>query len=84
MITITLAALSAEDKAEVEIGLTEGSWSVAEATAVTGPAGAFNSFGAPDRVKEETFTSFEETESGIKALLSPASVTLLRLKRKEG
>ena len=84
MITITLAALSAEDKAEVEIGLTEGAWSVAEATAVTGPVGAYNSFDAPDMVKEEAFTSFEETPSGIKALLSPASVTLLRLKRKEG
>jgi alpha-N-arabinofuranosidase len=82
MITITLSNACTADAQNIDIELAEGTYEVAEATVVTGEMHAHNRFEAPDVVTEREFTAYEVKENGLSAVLPPASVTMIRLKRQ--
>lgn len=82
MITITLSNACTAEAQNIDIELAEGTYEVAEATVVTGEMHAHNRFEAPDVVTEREFTACEVKENGLSAVLPPASVTMIRLKRQ--
>jgi alpha-N-arabinofuranosidase len=82
VITITLSNACTAEAQNIDIELAEGTYEVAEATVVTGEMHAHNRFEAPDVVTEREFTAYEVKENGLSAVLPPASVTMIRLKRQ--
>ena len=82
-ITVTLTNNSLEAAEAVDIVLMKdgGKYNVSEASYITGKMNAHNTFGDPDAVKEESFTAYEKTESGITVSLPPCSVVSLCLER---
>ena len=81
IMTVTINNLSASEEKTVELSFAEGAYQVAEATVVSGELHAHNTFEAPETVKEEAFTAHRSEAGRIKAVLPPASVTMLRLKK---
>ena len=82
IVTVTLNNLSVEKEQEIEIsfaGRTTVS-EVVEANIVTGQMRDYNTFDAPECVKEEAFTAYEKTEEGITVKVPACSVLELRLK----
>ncbi|MCR5293847.1 MAG: alpha-N-arabinofuranosidase [Lachnospiraceae bacterium] len=82
LITITLGNLSVDESQDIDIELAEGSWQVEKASVVAGEIHAHNRFDAPEEVTEQAFVAYEMKEKGLSAVLAPASVTLIRLKRQ--
>ena len=82
IITVTLNNLSATEEQELKITLASGeAFEVCEAECVSGEMNAHNTFGEPERVKELPFDHYERTENGLRVMLPPCSVTVLRLKK---
>lgn len=79
-VNITINNLSAEEEKELFISFMELKPANVEATVVTGKMETHNTFENPNAVKEESFNAFEITQDGIKAVLPPCSVVLLRVK----
>ncbi len=79
-VNITINNLSATESQELEISFMELCTKNVEASIVSGKTTAHNTFQQPEEVKEERFYAYELTEQGIKAILPPCSVVLLRVK----
>ena len=79
-VNITINNLSVEEEKELFISFMELKPANVEATVVTGKMETHNTFENPNAVKEESFNAFEITQDGIKAVLPPCSVVLLRVK----
>ena len=80
-VTVTLANLSATDSNDLEIVFSSGRYTVESASVVTDEIHAHNTFDAPEVVAEKSFDKYTEKDGKIEVTLSPASVTLLRLKK---
>jgi len=83
VITVTLTNNSLESTEELEIQLTKdgGAYNVCEASYVTGKMNSYNTFEAPEVVKEQEFTAYTKTDAGIKVTLPTCSVVSIRLKK---
>lgn len=79
-VNITINNLSPDEEKELFISFMELKPANVEASIVTGEMAAHNTFDHPNAVKEEAFKAFEITQDGIKAVLPPCSVVLLRVK----
>jgi alpha-N-arabinofuranosidase len=80
-INLSVTNLSATDEAEVETILIETKASKVEAEILTGAWNAYNTFDNPEAVTEKSFDKYTQKDGAINVTLSPASVTLLRLKK---
>ncbi len=80
-VTITLGNLSATDKKSLDVTFTSGSYTVESASVVTEDIHAHNTFNEPEVVTEKAFDGYKEKDGCLEVTLSPASVTLLRLKK---
>ncbi len=81
VVTITLTNNSLESAEDVDIMFTkEGkTYSVSEASVVTGKMTAHNTFENPDVVKEVEFKDYQSTATGLKVKVPACSVLMLRL-----
>ncbi len=84
VITVTLNNLCAENAKELEICLVgDGeSYCVKEANIVTGEMRQHNTFQEPERVAEQSFAQYRNTEEGLYVTLPPCSVVELRLEKQ--
>ena len=80
-ITLTNNALEASEDVDVVLTDNGSAYSVCEASVVTGKMNAHNTFEAPDVVKEEAFSAYSKTDSGVKVTLPACSVVSIRLKK---
>ena len=82
-ITITLTNNSLEASEDLEVLLTKdgNAYNVCEATVLSGKMNSYNTFDAPENVKEQKFESYSKAEGGLKVTLPPCSVVSLRLKK---
>lgn len=83
IITVTFTNNSLEAAEDVEIQITKdgSAYNVAEAYVVSGKMNDFNTFEAPEVVKEESFTAYSKDDAGIKVTLPACSVVTVRLKK---
>ncbi len=83
ILTVTLNNLSEQDAEEMEIRLAQGGGlEVLEATVVTGPRNAMNTFDSPDNVTERPFDGYAVQPETLSVTLPPCSVVLLRLRER--
>ena len=80
VITITLNNLSVTDSERMEIAFAECKPSQVTAAILTNKMDAYNTFEKPDTVKEEVFTDFTVTESGISFTMPACAVIQFRVK----
>ena len=83
IVNITLNNLSLSDGREVEISFDKLEPDVVEASVVTGEMNAHNTFEESDAVTTEKFESVEIHKNGLKVVLPPRSVVLIRVKNKD-
>jgi len=83
VITITLTNNSIRSSEDVEIQLTKdgGSYDVCDSTVIAGTMNEYNTFEAPERVFEESFTAYKKTQDGYIVTLPKCSVVSIRLKK---
>ena len=80
-VTITLANLSTSDSRDLDIVFANDRYNVESASVVTEEIHAHNTFDNPEVVTEKSFDKYTQKDGAINITLSPASVTLLRLKK---
>lgn len=79
-VNITLNNLSVDEAVEMEIGFAELKPASVTATILTNKMDAYNTFEAPDVVKEEAFTNYKLTNEGICFTIPACSVMNFRVK----
>lgn len=84
VITVTLNNLCVENAKKIEICLAgdTGIYRVKEAHIVTGEMKQHNTFEEPERVTEQAFDQYVNTEKGISAAIPPCSVLEVRLEKQ--
>lgn len=80
IISATLANLSLDKDEEIEVVLTEKKPECVEISVLTNKVNAYNTFEAPEEVKEVNVTDYELTNRGVKVTLPACAVMLIRLK----
>jgi len=78
-VMLTLANLSADDSAEVEVLFSEFAPTSAAGKILTGKINAYNTFDEPEIVKEEDFTDYRLTDRGAVLTIPACAVISLRL-----
>lgn len=78
-LTVTLANVSLKEAREVEILLTERTPQNPEGWLLHGGVNEYNQFGEEEKIKEEPFDQFEQTERGLRFTLPVCSVMTIRL-----
>ena len=79
VLTVTLANVSLDREARVEVLFDEREPKKAAGTLLHGRVNAYNSFEQPDVVHEEELTGLQRTERGVNVTLPPCSIAAVRI-----
>ncbi len=79
-LNLSLSNLSVEEAEEIEVVLSDASYETISARILTNDMNAHNTFDAPETVKPQEFTAFEQTSTGIKFTLPACSVLQITMK----
>ena len=79
-LNLSLSNLSVEEAEENEVVLSDASYETISARILTNDMNAHNTFDAPETVKPQEFTAFEQTSTGIKFTLPACSVLQITMK----